>query len=138
MLLAHIESLHELIREHNRLSHTRMGLIEDKQAEQDTSTKRLLGAVESIDNRLRSGDQRMSEMQADQQLVQGELAANTEVTSEVRDLLVTIRTGAKAMSILGSVITWTIKAVGAIAVAVGSIWGAYQVISGGATFPPKH
>lgn len=138
LLLSNIQSIHELMRTQSSGTAARMGQIEDRQNELSQSNEKLLEAIKLVDTRLRAGDERMSAMQSDQLMVQGELAANTEVTSEVRDLLVTVKTGAKALGIVGSVITWTVKFVGAVSIAAGAAWGAYQAISGGIAFPPKH
>lgn len=65
----------------------------------------------SIKRRLDAGSKRMRK-------IEDEMAINTEITTEIRDLLAAAKLGFKVLGYLGSGVKW----VGSIAAAVGAIW----------------
>jgi hypothetical protein len=94
--------------------------------------------LDVIDDRLDRGSVRMWEMQsqiaglrADIAHQSAELAANTQATQEVRELLALGRNGLKVLGALGAVAKWA----GGVAAAVVAIWGLVAQIKGG--LPPK-
>lgn len=69
----------------------------------------------SIEQRLADGDRRMSDMQT-------ELSANTAVTTEVRDMLQTVRGGLRVLGWFGAAVKW----VGGIATGLAALWAVLQ------------
>jgi len=72
----------------------------------------------------------MQAMEAQIKANQDELARNTEVTEEIRDILQMGRAGLRVLGGLGAIAKW----LGGIAAAVLSIWGFVQTIKSG--LPP--
>ena len=64
--------------------------------------------------------------------VEAELKTNTDITSEVRDLLGTFRSGFKVLGWLGTGATW----LGRIAAAALAIWGVAYTITHHGELPP--
>jgi hypothetical protein len=71
----------------------------------------------SIEQRLAAGDTRMAG-------IERELASNTEVTREIRDLMTAARVGFRVLGGLGTAAKW----VGMLATAGLAIWAAAQAI----------
>ena len=68
--------------------------------------------IAAIERQLQDGKERMDAMQI-------ELSANTTITREIREILDVGRSGLKVLGGLAAVARW----VGALAVAIGSVWG---------------
>lgn len=77
--------------------------------------------LDAIENQLREGAQRMDGMQA-------ELTKNTEVTTEVRDLLAAYKSGMRVLAGLGKVAVWVGK-LAAAGAAISAFW--YAITHGG-------
>lgn len=85
----------------------------------------LLAELSRIEGRLNRGAERMDQMQ-------GELSRNTEVTTEVRDLLQMARAGLRVLGAVGTAARW----LGGLAGAAAAIWALWQAMRHGAP-PPK-
>lgn len=79
----------------------------------------------AINKRLDAGSTRMKKIESD-------LQANTVITQQIHDLIVTARAFFKVLGFLGSGMKW----LGIIAAAAVSIWGAIQAFKSGGP-PPK-
>ena len=77
-----------------------------------------------VDDRLSLGDQRMSSIEMN-------LAKNTELTSDIHEILDVTRSGFKVLGWLGDVAKWVTK----IAAAAGTIWGLHNIIKHGGGLP---
>ena len=77
--------------------------------------------LDAIENQLREGAQRMDGMQT-------ELTRNTEVTTEVRDLLAAYKSGMRVLAGLGKVAVWVGK-LAAAGAAISAFW--YAITHGG-------
>lgn len=95
----------------------------DRRAE-SKSIEYLANCIDRIDQRLDKGADRMDAMDA-------ELAANTKVTTEVRELLETGRAGLRVLGLLGKAAQF----LGGIATAVVAIWGLWTALKSGAPKP---
>jgi len=80
----------------------------------------------SIDERFAAGSQRMDALQgginqvaATVEGMADELAKNTEITTEVRDLMTTIKGGFRIVGWLGIAAKWVAR----VATAAGTLWG---------------
>lgn len=80
--------------------------------------------MQEIEERLDRGAERMRRIEDD-------LARNTEITTEVRDLLDVAKGGLRALSSLGTVAWWC----GRIAAAGVALWGALYAITHGGRPP---
>jgi len=78
-----------------------------------------------ITSRLDAGSKRMKAIEA-------EVALNTEITAEIRDLILAAKVGFKVLGGLGLAAKW----LGYVAAAAVSIWTAYQSFKAGGP-PPK-
>jgi hypothetical protein len=78
----------------------------------------------SIEHRLGMGDERMAS-------IERELASNTEVTREIRDLMTAARVGFRVLGGLGTAAKW----LGGLATAGLAIWALWQSIRHGT--PPS-
>lgn len=94
------------------------------EAGEDAALEYLAGCIERIDQRLDNGSARMD-------LMQGELTRNTEVTTEVRDVLNMAKAGLRVLGGIGTAARW----LGGIAAAAAAIWALWQAIRHGT--PPK-
>lgn len=94
------------------------------QAGDDAALEYLAGCIERIDQRLDNGSDRMD-------LMQEELTRNTEVTTEVRDLLQMAKAGLRVLGGIGQAARWF----GGLAAAAAAIWALWQAIRHGT--PPK-
>ena len=83
------------------------------------------GDLELIHDQLAEGKARMDRMQV-------AIDQNTEITSEIRDILAAGRMGLRVLGGLGTLAKW----VASIATAAGALWGMYQWLKHGAP-PPK-
>lgn len=86
--------------------------------------------IREITSRLDAGSRRMLAIEAELKEHKKELALNTEVTTEIRDILRMGRAGLRVLGGLGSIAKW----LGGIAAAALSIWGFVQTIKSG--LPP--
>jgi hypothetical protein len=68
--------------------------------------------LQEIHKRLSAGDHRMGVME-------GQLAENTIVTMEIRDILSAAKVGFRVIGGIGSAAKW----IGAVAIAIGAVWG---------------
>ena len=91
----------------------------------DAAIAQLQDDVRAMKERLDSGARRMNAMQT-------ELTANTAVTTEVRDILDTVRSGLRVLGGLGTLASWA----GKLAAAAIAIWGAIYTFTHGG-HPPK-
>lgn len=80
--------------------------------------------LDAVDTRLDRGSDRMDDMQA-------ELAANTAVTNEVRELLGAVRSGLKVLGWIGTAVVWTAKLVAALAVAGSAVYAFWHTLKTG-------
>jgi hypothetical protein len=83
-----------------------------------------------ISGRLDAGDDRMGRIEAAQKDMRAELRANSEMTSDIRDVLAATRMGFKVIGWLGAGAKW----LGMLAAAAVAIYTAfYAALHGGAT-----
>lgn len=66
--------------------------------------------------------------------LQDEMAANTAITTEVRDLFASFRTGFRVLGGLGTAAVWA----GKIAAAALALWGAFYASTHGGRTPGGH
>lgn len=92
----------------------------------DAAIAQLQQDMSAMKERLDSGARRMNAMQT-------ELSANTAVTTEVRDILDTVRSGLKVLGGLGTFASW----VGKLAAAGAAIYAFFYAITHGGTPPGK-
>lgn len=83
----------------------------------------LAAKIAAIEERLRSGDDRMASIQA-------ELASNTSVTREIREVMIAARVGFRVLGGLGLAAKW----LGMLITGALAIWGAWQTFRNG--IPP--
>ncbi len=81
--------------------------------------------ISAIEARLKKGDERMG-------AIETELAENTTVTKEIKDMLDMARAGLKVLGGIGSAAKW----LGALAAAIVAIWTFIHTIKNGGP-PPK-
>lgn len=84
----------------------------------------LADRLRQIDERLDRGSERMDLMQA-------ELKSNTDVTTEVREILSAVRTGLRVLGGLGTAAQWA----GRLAAAAVALWGAFYALTHGGRPP---
>lgn len=89
--------------------------------------------LDGIDDRLDRGSRKMQEQADAIDLMRGELAANTVITTEVRELLALGRNGLKVLGWLGSFI----KLAGALATAGLALYAAFYALTHDGRMPPK-
>lgn len=87
----------------------------------------LAARLRQIDERLDRGSQRMD-------LMQDELRGNTEVTTEVREILTAVRAGLRVLGGLGTAASWA----GKLAAAGVALWGAFYALTHGGRPPGGH
>lgn len=87
----------------------------------------------SIEERLEAGDKRMAALESELKAARDELARNSEITQEIRDILAAVRLGLRVLGGIGQLVKW----LGALAAAVAAIYGAWQAITKGLQFPSK-
>ena len=85
--------------------------------EQNTIPDTVAARLADIDQRLARGDTRMANIEV-------ELASNTEVTREVRDLMTAARVGFRVLGGLGTAAKW----VGILATASAAVYTAVQTL----------
>lgn len=96
----------------------------------DALERALADGLGNVDRRLDRGSERMDDMQA-------ELTANTTVTTEVRDLLATARSGIKVLGWIGNAGLWLVKAAGVLATAGMALYAAWYAVTHGGDLPRK-
>lgn len=74
--------------------------------------------IQRIEQQLAEGARRMAALEAGQRRMRAELAANTSVTTEIRDLLTVGKSGLRIGGWVGSFVKWA----GGIAAGVAGIW----------------
>lgn len=92
----------------------------------DPEALNVAARLADIDRRLARGDARMANIEV-------ELASNTEVTREVRDLMTAARVGFRVLGGLGTAVKW----LGILATASAAIYTAVQTLLHGAQPPVK-
>lgn len=101
-----------------RVAEQRLATLEEQVAE---FTQAWRDGMRRIDERFASGTRRMDDMQA-------ELTRNTEVTTEVRDLMTVARGGFRVLELIGTGGMWLLK----LGAAVGAAWAAWKGYDSGA------
>jgi hypothetical protein len=84
-----------------------------------------------IHDRLEKGDQRMGRIEQSQALAKQAIDDNTEITSEIRDLITSVKTGFKVLGGLGIAAKW----VAAIAGAASAVWALIYAATHGGQLP---
>ena len=87
----------------------------------------------AIDRRLDRGSKKMQEQADAIDAMRSELAANTTITAEVRELLALGRNGLKVLGWLGAVIKWA----GGLATASLALYAALYALTHDGRMPPK-
>lgn len=87
--------------------------------------------LDHIEARLDRGSQNMSEIRADVSGLRAELAGNTEVTNEVRELLEAGKNGLKVLGWIGVGAKW----LGGIAAALTALWTLLYAITHNGQLP---
>lgn len=88
----------------------------------------------AIDERLAAGAQRMNALEERQAALQRELARNSEITGDIREILAACRLGLRVLGGLGQLVRW----IGMVATAALAIWAVIYAIKSGTPLPPKH
>ena len=82
---------------------------------------------QSIEERMAAGDKRMAEIEKQLNAMREELHDNSEITQEIREILIAARWGLRALGGLGQAVKW----VGVVAGGVAAVYGAYQALKQG-------
>lgn len=91
----------------------------------------LTHAQQGVDSKLRDGDKRMGALTTEVSALTVEMAKNTEVTTEVRDLVAAFKGGFKVAGWFGTGLKWC----AGIAAAIASLYAAWQAIVHGGKLP---
>ena len=102
----------------------------DHSEQQERYIAQQFGAIE---DRLSEGDVRMTALERQVADMRGELARNSEITQDIRDILSAGRLGLRVLGGLGSAVKWA----GMLAGGVMAVWGAWQAVMHGGSWPPK-
>jgi hypothetical protein len=81
--------------------------------------------LDDIERRLVEGDLRMA-------AIEKELKANTEITSEIRDVMRAGRIGLQVLGGIGTLVKW----IASIGAAIGSLYAMYYALRHGTAPPP--
>lgn len=81
----------------------------------------------AIEARLAAGDLRMGDLQAHLAVVRQELARNSEVTEDIREILAAAKVGLRVLGGIGQAVRW----LSIVATACVAIWGAWQAFMHG-------
>lgn len=76
-------------------------------------------------------EDRQTEAAGRMDTMQRELSTNTEVTTEVRELLAAAKSGLKVIGAIGTVGMWVLKAVGALGAAAAAVYTIWHLIKNG-------
>jgi hypothetical protein len=88
--------------------------------------------IKAIEARLEEGREIMMGHDEQLKLIRQELQENTDVTTDIRDLMSAGKTGLKVLGWIGVAAKW----VASIALAITAVWGVIYTITHGGT-PPK-
>jgi chromosome segregation ATPase len=87
----------------------------------------------SIEERLAEAERRMSDVEKQLAAMREELRDNSEITQDIREILIAARVGLRVLGGLGQVVKW----IGIVAGGLAAIYGAWQAITKGLQLPTK-